>query len=411
MVFADFGDKFGEGHRVFVCGGVAGFVDVGDDNGVGLGKGVGELFEECGCAAELVRLENREDFFGWVELAKCTERGLDLGWVMAIVVVDFGLSVSRFDGAFVLEAALGAREVIEGHLGSGVRDFEESCDVVCEGGIAAVVFAWNGKFYEWLHADRFDRRALDFHEELFGFEVVFHIKDYPVFRHHFHVLDKGVVVIFLILVVVDVVEVDIRDDKDIGRNVEERLFVLAGFEDGEVGVTKAFIFATELFHISTDDDGRIFATHDQTGCDHSRCGGLSMGSSDADSALVVRVLSKSFWVGQNLNSEFERLLKFRVRFRNGLRVNHLVNIGRDIFRLMLRVNTDALFSERLDFFRAALVRTEDGVTLTFEQSNESAHAASTGAYCKNFEMIFHNVLVDYCICMPYTSMLLCCHAI
>ena len=411
MVFANFGDELFEGHRIFVGGGVAGFVDVGNDDSVGLGEGVSKLFEESGRAAKLVRLKNGEDFFGWVELAEGAEGGTDFGWVVAVIVIDFCLSVASLDGAFVLEAAFGARKVIECHLGSGVRNFEESCDVVCERSVAAVVFAGNGEFYEWLHADRLDGRALDFHEEFFGGEIVFHIKNYPVFWHHFHVLDEGVVVVFLILVVVDVVEVDIGDNEDIGWNIEKGLLVLAGFQDGEVRVAEALVLAAELFHISTDDNRRIFAAHDQTGCDHSGRGGFSVGSRDAHTTLVVRVLSESFWVGQNLNSEFERLLKFRVRFRNGLRVNHLVNIGRDIFRLMLRVNTDALFSERLDFFRAALVRTEDGVTLTFEQSNESAHAASTGAYCKNFEMIFHNVLVDYCICMPYTSMLLCCHAI
>lgn len=67
-----------------------------------------------------MRLENGENFLCWVKFAKGGEGGFDFGWVVAVVVVDFGF----FVGAFEFETTFGATEGGEGFAGRGVGNAE-----------------------------------------------------------------------------------------------------------------------------------------------------------------------------------------------------------------------------------------------------------------------------------------------
>ena len=281
--------------------------DLADDRDVRYGQRGGKVVEQqCGSAVG-VGLEDRP-YLLVAHLHRGGERGGQLGGMMRKVVGDRDASRCAED----LKAAVHAGELVQ-ILGDLLRrraqivgaggGGEGIIDIVAAGHLqvdltellapvhevelfirAHDIAQIRGVVVVRLAETEGDRRQLCIFDRLQHVLVVT-VDDQGV-RGQVAELVERLLDIIQGLEVIKVIGVDVEDDRDIGRQLEEGIDIFARLTDDDIAVTDVAVAADEG-QLAADDGGGVEAGADQHLTEHRGGGRLAVRSADGDAALIA----------------------------------------------------------------------------------------------------------------------------
>src|SRR5213593_1884307 len=173
-------------------------------------------------------------------------------------------------------------------------------------------------------------------------------------------------------VVVEVLGVDRRDDRDRRRQLQERAVGLVGFGDEELALAQPRVRA-ETRHPAADDDRRVEAALGQHGADHRGGRGLAVGARDRDAVLETHQLGEHLRAGDRRDLLPARGLDLDVVARDRRRVDDHVR-ALDVGGLVTDEHLRAQLGEPLDGIAPLLVRAGHPVAEVQEDLGDTGHA-------------------------------------
>src|SRR6266850_5044742 len=375
---------------------LAGRVDVHHDQHVSQIERRQELFSQVQRPGVAVRLKHRHD--------PTVEPGLgggqgraDLGRMMTVIVDHRDVTGTTQD----LKSALDSREAGQRPLNGCERDLEvqphpdrrERVEHVVaardlerdfpEEGLALIDLEAAGHAHE-LQAARDEIRArlepvrddplLDPREQELDVRLVQAEHRRAVEGHLVDERDEGVADRVEAPVVVEVLGVDGRDDRDRRRQLQERAVGLVGFGDEKLALPEPRVRA-EARHPPADDDRGVEAALGQDGADHRGGRRLAVSAGDRDAVLEAHQLGEHLRAGDRRDLALARRLDLYVVPRDGRRVDDDVGAF-DVRRLMPDEDLRAELGEPLDGVVALLVGAGHPVAEVQQDLGDPGHAAA-----------------------------------
>ena len=326
-------------------------------------------------AGVAVRLEYRHD--------PAVEPGLgggqsrpDLGGVVAVVVDHRDAAGTTKD----LESALDAREPGQRFLDGGERDLEVQADADRREGVEHVVaagdlereLAESAPALEDLEAARHAGQAqapphevgarlhavrddplLDPWDQQLDVRLIEAEDGRTVERHPVHERDERVADGVEAPVVIEMLGVDGRDDRDRRRELQERAIGFVGLGDQVLALAEPGVRA-EARHPPAHDDRRIVAALGEHGSDHRGGRRLAVGARDRDAVLETHQLGQHLGAGNRRDLSLARDLDLDVVPRDRRRIDDDVG-ALDVRRLMADEDLRAQLGQSLDRVVALLV--------------------------------------------------------
>ena len=130
-------------------------------------------------------------------------------------------------------------------------------------------------------------------------------------RHFLDELDEGVLQDLVRLVEIEVLGVDVGDDRDRGREAQERAVALVGLGDQQVAFAEARV-AAERGHAPADHHRRVEACRAQNRGHERSGGGLAVRAGDGDAVLHAHQLGEHLGPRNHRDPVQARLANLRV---------------------------------------------------------------------------------------------------
>ena len=118
-------------------------------------------------------------------------------------------------------------------------------------------------------------------------------------------------------VVVEVLAVDVGDDGEDGRELQERAIALVGLDHEELAGPETGVAAAHGADASADNDCGVKSGVDEDGRDHRRRGGLAVAAGDCDAELQPHEFGEKFASGNYGDADPPGFLNFGVGLIDG----------------------------------------------------------------------------------------------
>ena len=183
---------------------------------------------------------------------------------------------------------------------------------------------------------------------------------------------EGVLHRFEGLEVIEMLGIDIGDDRDLGRQLQERAVTLVRFDHHPVAGAKPRIRAIGVDDAAIDHGG-IEAAGIEQRCDHRGRGGLAVGAGDGDAALQPHQLGQHLGAAHHRNAAFARRRQFRIVAldRGG---DHDDLRAVDVLRLVADRDPRAVLAQTVEIVIVRGVRALHGIAEIEQHLGDAAHA-------------------------------------
>jgi hypothetical protein len=176
-------------------------------------------------------------------------------------------------------------------------------------------------------------------------------------------------------VVVEMVGLYVRDDREVGLEEQERAVRLVGLDNVQVPRAAAGV-ATDVVEFAPYQEGRIEPDRGKCRRGHRRRGRLAVGARDGDRAAVSGERGEHLRALPYRKSTPPRLDELRVRL--GDRRGHHDDLGvPEVLRSMPYVHRDPVIGERGCVSRHPQVGPGDGEALVVQDLRDAAHPRAT----------------------------------
>src|SRR5713101_3390054 len=383
---------------------LAGGVNVGEHQHVGLIKGAAEFVPQMLRARVTVRLEEQPQA---IELANTRgfERGADFGGVMA-VIVDHGNVVDR---AFNVEAPADSREFAEAIADQLRGHVEVEGDSRCGRGVAHIVDARRMKELENAEVVAFVGQA-KFAAQAFELDVAddeiglagsavgnnraLYARDHglhvrlvqaqnrrAVKRHAIDELYEGILNVFQRGILIEMLAVDGGDGGDNGREQQEAAVAFVGFDHEELALTESSGGAASI-DATADDKCGIEMRRSENGSDNGGRGGFPVSAGHGDAVLEAHQFGQHFCAGDDRDLFLVRFDNFGVVDLDRRRRHYHVR-ALNVCGFVPFVNRGAEILQAFRDVRGLGVGAGNGIAEREQHFGDAAHADAADAHQMN----------------------------
>ena len=174
------------------------------------------------------------------------------------------------------------------------------------------------------------------------------------------------------LEMIEMLGIDIGDDRDLGRQLQERAVALVRFDHHPVARTETRVGAIGIDDAAIDHGG-IEAAGIEQRRDHRGRGGLAVGAGDGDAALQPHQLGQHLGAAHHRNAPFARRRQFRIVAldRGG---DHDDLRAVDVLRLVADRDLRAVLAQTVEIVIVGGVRALHGIAEIEQHLGDTAHA-------------------------------------
>src|SRR5574344_1600872 len=201
--------------------------------------------------------------------------------------------------------------------------------------------------------------------------------------------DKGVLDFFDVAVSIEVIRVDVRDDRGRGHHREEAAVEFIAFRDEIIAAADLGAAALAL-HDAADDDRRVLIGGFPDGAEHGSCSGLSVRAGNSERVFEAHQFAEHFRAADDRDAARFRFHDFGIVHLDRGRVNEEVS-ALDVLRFMLRKHLYPEILQVIDDRAFAHVRARNDEAVFEKDFGDTGHTGAADAHhVKSLDPVFRD---------------------